>query len=43
MRVDGGTVYEWLPTTIVAGTFLIGVFAEALEARRIPWVAPRTR
>lgn len=27
-------VYEWIPTSIVAGTFLIGVIAESIEARR---------
>jgi hypothetical protein len=27
-------VYEWIPTSIVAGTFLIGVLAESVEARR---------
>lgn len=37
-------MYEWLPTSIVAGTFLLGLVAEALEARRLPWLAaPRTR
>lgn len=27
-------VYEWIPTTIVAGTFLVGIVSESLEARR---------
>lgn len=27
-------VYEWIPTTIVAGTFLIGLVSESIEARR---------
>lgn len=28
------SVYEWLPTAIVAGTFLVGLLAESLEADR---------
>lgn len=34
-RVQGDRVYEWLPASIVAGTFLLGLFAEAYEAGRL--------
>lgn len=27
-------VYEWIPTSIVAGTFIIGIVAESIEAHR---------
>jgi hypothetical protein len=34
--VAGDTVYEWLPISIVAGTFLLGVLAAAIESGRLP-------
>lgn len=27
-------VYEWIPTSIVVGTFVIGLVSESVEARR---------
>lgn len=27
-------VYEWIPTSIVAGTFIVGLVAESAEAHR---------
>lgn len=36
----GETVYEWLPISIVIGTFLLGLVAEAIESGRLPrWMA----
>lgn len=36
----GDTVYEWLPTSIVAGTFLLGLLSEAYESGRLKkWTA----
>lgn len=29
--LDGATMYEWLPATIVAATFLVGVACDAIE------------
>lgn len=34
-------VYEWIPTSIVAGTFLVGLVCEAVEARRFQRVVTR--
>ncbi|MDX1611455.1 MAG: hypothetical protein R3185_03735 [Candidatus Thermoplasmatota archaeon] len=36
-------VYEWVPTTIVAATFLMGLVSESLEAGRIQRWASRVR
>lgn len=39
----GDTVYEWLPTSIVAGTFLLGLLSEAYESGRLSRWAERRR
>lgn len=33
------SVYEWIPASIVAGTFLLGVVAESFEAGRFQRLA----
>lgn len=41
--MERGTVYEWIPTSIVAGTFLLGLVAESIEAGRLQRLASRVR
>lgn len=41
--MQGESVYEWLPASIVAGTFLLGLLAEAIEAGRLPRWMGRVR
>lgn len=36
-------MYEWIPTGIVAATFLMGLVAEAIEAGRLQRLASRVR
>lgn len=36
-------MYEWIPTSIVAATFLIGLVAESVEAGRLQALTARVR
>lgn len=36
-------VYEWLPTSIVVGTFLLGLVSESVEAGRFRTLTDRLR
>lgn len=40
---EDAKMYEWIPTSIVAATFLIGLVAESVEAGRLQALTARVR